>query len=156
MWHYRIVLVSWTIGINTPKAINLQKSVEKFDEFLIRCLILHKEGETQILSRFQAGLRDDLRTELLVRRVNELEAAYALIQDLDSARTNHPSKSHDYRASVSRPFPSSQTHRSCIQTSSHRDDTKSMSLERDNKTRPLIPPEIVPQPSSTNAEVMHI
>jgi len=39
--------------------------VEKFDEFLIRCSTLHKEGETQILSRFKVGLRDDLRTELL-------------------------------------------------------------------------------------------
>ena len=61
--------------------------VEKFKEFLIRCSTLHKEGEAQILSRFRAGLRDDLRTKLLVRGVNELEAAYALVQDLDSVRT---------------------------------------------------------------------
>ena len=68
---------------------------------------LHKEGEAQILSRFRAGFRDDQRTELLTRSVTELEAVYALVQDLDSARTNHPSKSHDYKALVSRPSPSS-------------------------------------------------
>ena len=53
--------------------------VEKFDEFLIRCSTLHKEGEAQILFRFRADLRDDLRTELLVREVNELEAAYVFV-----------------------------------------------------------------------------
>ena len=47
--------------------------IEKFDEFLIRCSTLHREGETQILFRFRAGLRDDLRTELLAKRVNELK-----------------------------------------------------------------------------------
>ena len=58
---------------------------------------LHKKGEAQILSRFRAGLRDDLRIELLTKGVTELEAVYALVQNLDSARTNHPSKSHDYK-----------------------------------------------------------
>jgi len=74
----------------------------------------------------------DLRTELLGRGVNELEAAYALVQDLDSARTNHPSKSHDYKASVSRPSPPFQPHRSSTQAPSHKDDIKGKSLERDN------------------------
>jgi len=30
-----------------------KESVKKFDEFLIRCSTLHKEGEAQILSRFR-------------------------------------------------------------------------------------------------------
>jgi len=74
-----------------------KKYVEKFDEFLIRCSTLYKGGEAQILFRFRA--RDDLRTELLAIGVNGLEAAYALVQDLDSARTTYTFKSHDYRAS---------------------------------------------------------
>ena len=45
----------------------------------IRRSTLHKEGKAQILFRFWASLRDDLWTELLVRGVNELEIAYALI-----------------------------------------------------------------------------
>ena len=53
--------------------------VEKFNEFLVRCNTLHKEGESQILFKFRVGLRDDLQTELLVRGVTELEAAYALV-----------------------------------------------------------------------------
>ena len=72
------MLVSWTIGTNILRVTNLQRSVEKFDEFLIRCSTLHRKGEAQIFSRFRAGLRDDLQTELL-GRVNKLEAAYALV-----------------------------------------------------------------------------
>ena len=45
--------------------------VAKFDEFLIRCNTCSKEGQAQIFSRFKAGLREDLRTELLVRGVIE-------------------------------------------------------------------------------------
>ena len=74
------MLVSWTIDTNTLKATNLPRGVKKINEFLIRCNTLHKKGETQILSRFRVNLRDDLRTELSARRVNELEAAYALVQ----------------------------------------------------------------------------
>jgi len=62
---------------------------EKLDEFLVRCGILHKERKAQILSEFRVGLRDDLRSELLAIGVTELEAAFALVQDLDSGRTNH-------------------------------------------------------------------
>ena len=109
--------------------------VEKFDEFLIRCSTLHKEGEAQILSRFRAGLRDDLRIELLARGVKELEVTYALVQDLDSARTTYTSKSHDYRASVSRPSPFSQSNRSSTQTTSHKNDIKDKSLEQNNKNK---------------------
>ena len=109
--------------------------VEKFDKFLIRCSTLHKESEAQILSRFRVGLRDDIQTELLVRGVNELEAAYALVQDLDSARTSHALKSYDYRTSVPRPSPPSQPHRSSTQTPSHRDNIKGKSLEWDNRNK---------------------
>jgi len=104
--HHRLVLVLWTIGIKHAQGNkSANEYVENFDEFLIRCSTLHREGKVQILSRFKAGLRDDLRTELLGRGVNELEAVYALVQDLDYARPTHTSKSHDYRASMSRPSP---------------------------------------------------
>jgi len=95
----------------------------------------HKEGEAQILSRFRGGLRDDLRTELLARGINELEAAYILVQDQNSARTSHTSKSYDYRTSVLRPCPPSQPHRFSTQTTSHKDDIKGKSLERDNRSK---------------------
>jgi len=63
-----------------------QEYVEKFDEFLIRCNAIDTEGQAQILSRFRAGLRDNLRTELLAHEVTELEKAYALVQDLDATK----------------------------------------------------------------------
>ena len=46
-----------------------QEYMEKFDEFLIRCNFINTEGQTQIMSRFRAGLGDDLRTELLAREI---------------------------------------------------------------------------------------
>ena len=61
-----------------------QEYVEKFDEFLIRCNALNTEGQAQIMSRFRAGLREELRTELLAREITKLEKAYALVQDLDA------------------------------------------------------------------------
>ena len=63
--------------------------VAKFDEFFIRCNVLVTEYKAQILSRFRAGLREDLRTKLLARGVTEIERAYALVQDLDVVRSNH-------------------------------------------------------------------
>ena len=113
----------------------MKDSCEKFDEFLIMCNTLYKEGETKILSRFRGGFRDDRQTELLVRGVNESEAAYALVQDLDSARTRHTFKSHNYRRSVSRPFSSFQHNKSSTQAPSHRDNSKGKSLERDNRNK---------------------
>jgi len=87
----------------------------QFDEFLIRYNTFSTESSTQILSRFRAGLKEDLQTELLVRGIAELEKAYALVQDLDSVRTNYTFKSHDFRALVSRPSPSPQPNRSITQ-----------------------------------------
>jgi len=111
--------------------------VKKFDEFIIRCSTLHRENEAQILSRFRVSLKENLRTELLAREVNELEAAYVLVQDLDSARTNRTFNSHDYRASMSRPSLSPQPNRSSTQIPSHRDDIKGKNLELDNRNKGL-------------------
>ena len=68
---------NWNQYTQDNKSAN--ECVKKFDEFLIRCSTLYKKGETQILSRFRAGLRDDLEIEWLVRGVNELEAVYLLV-----------------------------------------------------------------------------
>jgi len=38
--------------------------VAKFDEFLILCSALETKALMQVLSRFRAGLREDLRSEL--------------------------------------------------------------------------------------------
>jgi len=77
-----------------------KKYVIKFDEFLIWCSTLNTEGQSQTLSRFRAGLREDLWTELLARGVNELKVAYMLVQDLDALRSNYNTKSFDSKLSV--------------------------------------------------------
>ena len=63
---------------------SIKEYVAKFDEFLIRCSTTNKKRQTQILSRFRVGLRENLRADLLARGVTQLEKAYALVQDLDS------------------------------------------------------------------------
>ena len=71
----------------------------------------------------------------VAKGVNELEATYALVQNLDSARTTHTFKSQDYKASASRPSPSPQPNRSSTQTSSLRDDIKGKNLEQENRNK---------------------
>ena len=51
--------------------------VAQFNEFLIRCSIIDTESSTQILSRFRDGLRENLRTELLLKELPNLRNAYA-------------------------------------------------------------------------------
>ena len=72
------------------------------------------EGQAQIMSRFRARLREDLRTELLAREITELEKAYALVQDLDAAKSSSVSKSH---VQTSRPNTGSYPNRFQSQTS---------------------------------------
>ena len=68
--------------------------VSEFDEFLIHCTVLGEEREEQVLSRFRAGLREDLRNKLLARDITELGKAYALVQDLDATKSNHTNKNY--------------------------------------------------------------
>jgi len=65
-----------------------------------------------------------------------------LVRDLDSVRTNHTFKSHDYRGLVSNSFLSPQPNRSYTQTRSHRNDIKGKSFEHDNKKKGLEFPKV--------------
>ena len=107
-----------------------QGFVEKFDEFLIRCNAINTEGQAQIMSRFRAGLRDDLRTKLLAREITELEKSYVLVQDLDAAKTNSISKS---QVQTTKPNLSSYSNRFQSQISSHKVDTKGKSIDNKGK-----------------------
>ena len=55
--------------------------IAKFDEFLSRCDL--QEDEHVILSRFRAGLKEDLQRELLLHEVSTLHHAYQLVQEID-------------------------------------------------------------------------
>ena len=48
--------------------------IAKFDELAMRCGI--NESESVILSRFRSGLHDDVKRELYMREVRDLEQAY--------------------------------------------------------------------------------
>jgi len=80
----------------------------------------------QVLSRFRAELREDLRSELFARNVDTLEKAYALVQDLDEIRSR---KNQDYKASV--PRPPLQSYQSRTTSSSQpQTDNKGKGIER--------------------------
>ena len=96
--YYSRLLDKWNQFYQEIKSA--KEYVAKFDEFLIRYSTLKTKTLMQVLSRFRAGLREDLRSELFTRNVDTLEKAYALMQDLDEARLR---KNHGYKVSVFRP-----------------------------------------------------
>ena len=77
MCHHHLVLVSWTIGISTYKATNLQRRMSRNSKNFSSDAVPYI-GKVK-LKFFLNSESYDLRTELLVRGVNELEAAYVLV-----------------------------------------------------------------------------
>ena len=55
--------------------------ISKFNEFLSRCDL--QEDKHVILSRFKAGLKEDLQRELLLCEVSTLQHAYQMVQEID-------------------------------------------------------------------------
>ena len=96
--------------------------------FLIWCSALETENPVQVLSRCRAGLREDLRGKLFARNVDTLEKAYALVQDLDEARSR---KIQDYKSIVSRLDSQPYQSRSTPNSSQPQTDIKDKGVERD-------------------------
>ena len=89
-----------------------------------------------------------MQTELLGRGVNELEVAYALIQDLNFLRSNYNTRGFDSKSSVFRTFSSSQFNKSTTHPPPERtiSRTKTEMIVENllNKTLPkLVPPLVV-------------
>ena len=55
--------------------------VTKFDEFVMRCNVVESEAAT--LSRFRSGLNEDIKGELFLREVHDLEQAYQVAMDYE-------------------------------------------------------------------------
>ena len=70
--YYDRLLDDWQRFTQGTKSV---KDYVQFDGFIIPYNALGTESNSQVLSRFRAGLREDLRTELLARGVTELEKA---------------------------------------------------------------------------------
>ena len=139
---------------HTQSNKSAKKYVEKFNEFLIKCSTLHKEDEAQILFRFRASLRDNPRTELLARGVNELETVYALLQDLDSAMLQRVTiiglQCLDSLPHLPNPI-------GLVSRLLHTGMTlRIRALNGTTETRAPISPELVPQLSATNVKIMDI
>ena len=74
------MLVLWTTSINTLKVTNLLRSMSKnMIDFSSNVIPSIKKVKLKFFSIFKVALRDNLWTELLVTRVNELETVCALV-----------------------------------------------------------------------------
>jgi len=113
---------------------SIKEYVAKFDEFLIKCRTFSKEGQAQILYRFRARLREDLRTKLIVRGITESDKADTIVQDLDSLRSNYNTRSFDSKLSVFRTSASSQFNKSSTQSFFQKNDFKGKRCDDRSKT----------------------
>ena len=71
-----------------------------------------------------------MRTELLALEITELGKAYALVQDLDAAKSNSTAKSH---TQIAKPTLSQYPNRFKGQTLTHKANTKNKSVENKGK-----------------------
>ena len=77
-YHLRI-LDQWSRLTQGTKSVN--EYITKFNEVVKRCLV--DEPETMTISRFQAGLREDIKHELFQWRIHYLEDAYQIARDFE-------------------------------------------------------------------------
>ena len=156
MYYYHLVLShEWVASIYSRQQIN--KGVcGKFDEFLIRCNTLNTEGQAQIFFRFRVILRGDLQTKPLARGVTELKAAYTLVQDLNSLRSNYNTKSFDLKSSTFRTSSSSQFNKRSTQNPHIWMTSRTRVLNGTTKVKALSFSKLVLQPNATNVKVMNI
>ena len=55
--------------------------VAKFDEFVMQCNVVESEAAT--LSRFRSGLNEDIKGELFLKKVHDLDQAYQVSMDYE-------------------------------------------------------------------------
>ena len=100
-YHQRL-LDQWHRLVQGNKSVT--EYIAKFDELAMRCGI--DESESMILSRFRSGLHDDVKRELYMREVWDLEQAYQVARDFEQFNRNpksqYPKSAPTY---PSRPFP---------------------------------------------------
>ena len=59
--------------------------IAKFDEYMSRCDVM--EDEVITLSLFRLGLREDIRRELILRKIYTIQDAYEMVQNFNSLST---------------------------------------------------------------------
>ena len=77
MSYHQRLLDQWQRLIQGNKSVT--EYIAKFDEFVMRCNV--DESESVTLSRFRAGLREEIQRELFMREVHDLEQAYQVARD---------------------------------------------------------------------------
>ena len=61
----------------TQGNLPVSEYIKKFDQFLVRCG--EDESDAIVLSKFQSGLKDELRRELIIRDISNLEQAIQVV-----------------------------------------------------------------------------
>ena len=79
MSYHQRLLDQWHRLIQGNKSAT--EYIAQFDELAMRCGM--NESEAVILSRFRPGLREELKRELYLREVKDLEQAYQVARDFE-------------------------------------------------------------------------
>jgi len=79
--------------------------VAQFDEYRMRCAV--RVDEVMTLSRFQKGLNNDLRREVMLNSVSTLDEAYTLVQNYNLVIKSQWTRRQDTRNTPSRSRPGS-------------------------------------------------
>ena len=102
MSYHQRLLDQWHRLVQGNKSVT--EYIAKFDELAMRCGI--NESESVILARFRSGLHDDVKRELYLREVRDLEQAYQVARDFEqfqrTPRSQYPRTAQTY---PSRPYP---------------------------------------------------
>ena len=103
--YHQQLLNQWSRLTQGTKSVT--EYITKFHEVIERCLV--DEPETMTISRFQAGLREDIKHELFQWRIHYLEDAYQIARDFErnqkeiliSLSKSNKSNTSGYRLSYS-------------------------------------------------------
>ena len=79
MSYHQRLLDQWQRLIQGNRSV--AEYIAKFDEFVMRYNV--DESESVTLSRFRAGLREEIQRKLFMRKVHDLEQAYQIARDAE-------------------------------------------------------------------------
>ena len=96
MSYHQRVLDQWHRLVQRNKSVT--EYIAKFNELAMRYGI--NESESMILSRFRSSLHDDVKRELYIKEVRDLEQAYQVARDFEqfhrTPKSQYPKTSSTY------------------------------------------------------------
>ena len=125
--YYRRIIDQWSRLTQGTKSVT--EYIIKFNEVIRRCLI--DEPEIITISRFRAGLRDDIKCELFRWEIHYLEDAYQIARDFET---------YQKELLISRSKPNRNN------ISGHRPSPSQVPLNKPSLSIPVICKEVIHEP----------